>query len=185
MKKFKVLLCACFAVALAFALAGCAGNQQSQQEKQPEEQKTASVGDEIQVQTKYGDLNVTVEGFETDQATTEQYREYGDTWFDKDGTFCALTMTVENVSYENNDVTPADTLPLGNYVAALDDGAEMEPLNTGNAYGTYTNALNGYLNDFPTGKKAKVALTYCLTDVPSQITAKVGDTEVTMDVTAK
>lgn len=183
MRKAKVLLCACFALAMALALVGCGGQQK--EEQQPEEQKTANVGDEVQVQTKYGDLNVTVTGFETDKATTDQYRQYGGSWFDKDGTFCALTMTVENASYENRDITPSDTVPLGNYVAALEDGAEIEPLDTGIDYGTYTNALNGYLNDFPTGKKAKVALTYCLTEVPSQVTVKVGDTEVTVDVTAK
>lgn len=184
MRKLKALACAAFALAMVLALAGCGSQQQGQQQAQ-EEQKTANVGDEVQVQTKYGDLNVTVTGFETDKATTDQYRKIGGSWFDKDGTFAALTMTVENVSYENKDVTPADTLPIGNYVAALEDGAEMKPLDTGESYGTYTNALNGYLQDFPAGKKAKVALSYCLTDVPSQVTVKVGDTEVTVDVATK
>lgn len=176
----SAVLCA----ALAFGVVGCGQSSTQQgsgtQEQQTQEQKTASIGDTIEVQTKYGDLAVTVEGFETNSAYTEEYQDR--TWFGSGNTFCALLLTVENKSYQSGS---SNAVKIGDYISATIDGASIAPLDTGNPYDSYTNALNGWLNEFPTGSKVKCVLTYALRDVPTQVVAKVGDTEVTMDVTAR
>ena len=193
MSKLHLVGTIAVSAALALTLAGCGGNSsqqsndakqdQAQEQTQQQEKKTANVGEEVTVQTEYGDLAITVEGFETNAQMTEQYKDYS--WFGSGNTFGALLFTIENKSYDNTNMSPKGTVPLASYMTVMVDGASVTQLNSGNTYSSYENLLSSYMKDFTAGSKKKCAYTYALPTVPSQVVVKAGDTEITVPVTAK
>ncbi len=181
MKKkalIPLILCLAFAVVLTGCSGGNSGDSSKSKSNEPE---AANIGDVINVETSYGDLNITVEGFEANSSLTEQERQSVSTW-SADDIFCALLLTVENVSYEDTKTYPSDTIRLNKYSYLLVDGAAIEPLSSAFPYGNRTTALGGCVNNFPVGKNGKVAIPYCVTNVPETVVARVGDYEVTIPV---
>lgn len=178
MKK-KMLIPLALCLVCAVALVGCSGG--SSEKSKSSEPQTANVSDVISVETNYGDLNITVEGFETNSALTAECRNTGGTWFSQDGTFCALLLTLENVSYKDTN-TSSNSLNLSRYSYLLVDGAAIEPLTSGFPYENRTTAFAGYVDNFPVGKNGKVAIPFCVVDVPETVVAKIGDYQVTIPV---
>lgn len=141
------------------------------------------ITDAITVNTKYGTLEVTVDDFVTDEATTADYR--ATPMFGDNNTPGILELTVKNVSYNNPNEETADTVDLTQAVQLYVNGKTPDLLKSGLSYKGYESAYEGKIKCFSQGSTVKCNLAYELTDVPGQVTVKVGGEQYTMTVTAQ
>ena len=164
MKK-KLLLSAIVAV-FAFSLVGCSSqspddqdsstSEQSQEVSQEQETKTASIGESIPLTSDYGDLNITVDGFEISEEMTDQFVQYGDV--SEGNKVGLLLLVVENVSYSDpyNDGIVLDPSVYVND----EDGISISVMSSSLDYGKYTGAAGGFAPDINEGQSKRFALLY-------------------------
>ena len=140
----------------------------------------ASIGDEIPVSTKYGNLKVTVEGFETSADMTAN--SFSDTLTEGD-MLGLLLLLVENVSYE--DQYNQNSIALAPDVYVKDpSGVTLNPLSSSTDYGKYRGAAGGYA-ELPVGQKARIAVFYDVSPDMESVTVVAGNTSVDVPVARK
>jgi hypothetical protein len=173
-----------FAVVAAAAalLPGCSAQtaqpaQSAQEESDGPAEK--SIGDELAVSTKKGDVNVTVNGFDISQSLTADFQKY--TQIDAEHACGVLMLTVENVSYEDKD-NPGWIL-LDNYVLHVKDteGVSLAPMHTGQAYGDYEASGAGAV-ECDQGEKVRVAVCYSVDPSLSSVDVVTIDKSATVHV---
>lgn len=172
----RKLAYAAIAATMAVTLAGCAGAQSADQE----ETLTGAVGDRIEMTTTAGDIAITVDGFETNQAITDEFVELGHI---EDGKSVGLLkMTVENISF---DAQNGGYVPLSDIVYVKDEsGVTMNVLDRGKgASGEYEYAVWGQYKH-PEGATMRVAMPLVTSPSTVEVTAVVGGREVPVPVEA-
>lgn len=137
----------------------------------------------VLVSTRYGKLKVTVDGFVTNAAVTEDCRT--SPMFGDDSTAGMLLLTVENVSYHDPDAIPDDTVELGKCVKVNVGGKAPSLLDFSLAHDGYESAYQGKVQCFSAGTTLKCNLAYELTDVPSEVCVTVGDAQVMVPVSVE
>ncbi|MFU0811954.1 MAG: hypothetical protein ACFWTL_09935 [Atopobium sp.] len=163
-------------------LPGCSAQpSQSSQSTQKESDGPAekSIGDVLAVTTKKGDVNVTVNGFDISQSLTEENQKYK--LIDADHAWGILMLTVENVSYEDEN-NPGWIL-LDDYVLHVKDtdGVSLAPLHTGQAYGDYEASGAGAI-ECDQGEKIRVAVCYSVDPSLSSVDVVTIDNSATVHV---
>ena len=152
MKK-KLLLTALVAV-MAFVLCGCSqsnsqndNSDKGQEENQKQEIQTAEVGESIPITSEYGDISITVDGFEISDEMTDQFSQYG-----------LLLLVVENVSYSDpyNDGILLDPTVYVND----EEGISLTVMNSSLDYGEYMGAAGGFAPGVNEGQSKRVAILY-------------------------
>ena len=141
------------------------------------------IGKVFTVSTKYGTLEVQVDGFQTDEATTAEYR--ATPMFGDNNTPGILMLTVKNVSYNSPNEETADTVDLTQAVQLSVNGKTPELLKSGLSYNGYESAYEGKVKCFAPGTTLKCNLAYELTDVPGEVTVTVGGAQYTLPVVAQ
>lgn len=137
----------------------------------------------VLVSTRYGKLKVTVDGFVTNAAVTEDCRT--SPMFGDDSTAGMLLLTVENVSYHDPDAIPDDTVELGKCVKVNVGGKAGSLLGFSLAHDGYESAYQGKVQCFSPGTTLKCNLAYELTDVPGEICVTIGDAQVMVPVSVE
>ncbi len=137
----------------------------------------------ILVSTRYGKLKVTVDGFVTNAAATEDCRT--SPMFGENSTAGMLLLTVENMSYHNPDAIPDDTVELGKYVKMNVSGKAPSLLGFSLAHDGYESAYQGKVQCFSPGTTVKCNLAYELTDVPAEACVTIGDAQVMVPVSVE
>lgn len=145
--------------------------------------KTPAASRPVIVSTRYGKLKVTVDGFVTNAAVTEDCRT--SPMFGADSTPGMLLLTVENVSYHDPDAIPDDTVELRKCVQVNVGGKAPSLLDFSLAHDGYESAYQGKVQCFAPGTTLKCNLAYELTDVPSEVCVTVGDTQIMVPVSAE
>lgn len=179
MKKVAVIA---LALTLSLCMFGCGQQSASDNSEtgnpEPTEanNKTAKVGETIPVTTKYGDLEITVNGFEISDYMTDQFARYDQV---KDGLNVGLLLlTVKNVSYQYND----DYVSLSTDVYVNDgNGVSMTPMSSSLDYGEYKGAAGAYF-ECREGQSVYVAVLYQLDPSTTEVVANIGGTQVTVPV---
>jgi hypothetical protein len=163
--------------ATAVMLGGCAASQPTQP-TQPAQSgpADASVGDELDVSTKSGDVRVTVDGFEMSQSLTKEFQDY--TQIDADHACGVLMLTLENVSYESKSLVSnelGDCVDLNDVLRVKDgDGVSLDPMSTGDDYGDYESSAGGII-DCAKGEKVRVAVCYSVNPSLASVDVETAD----------
>lgn len=184
MKK-KLLLTALVAV-MAFALCGCSqsnnqsnDSEQTQEVNQEQEIQTAKVGESISLTSDYGDMNITVDGFEISDEMTDQFSQYGDV--SEGNKVGLLLLVVENVSYSDpyNDGILLDPTVYVND----EEGISLTVMNSSLNYGKYMGAAGGFAPGITEGQSKRVAILYQVDPEIENVEVHVADTVVDCPVT--
>nr|DAV41136.1 MAG TPA: hypothetical protein [Caudoviricetes sp.] len=147
--------------------------------KAEEEEKTAAIDEEIAVKTTFGDLKITVKGFETSDTLREQYNYNGN--IKDDETIGTLLLLLENVSYK--DQYNPDLVSLGEVITVKDaDGISIHALNSASDYGKYEGAAGGSLT-CKVDEKKRVAIFYLISKSMTTATVFVNKTKIEVPVT--
>lgn len=146
----------------AAAVAGCSSRQAAGDEGAVEEgpgepeERSADVGEEVDVSTKHGDLRVTVDGFETSEALREQEATFSEI---PDGeTIGVLMALVENVSYDDR-YNPGHVGLNGCMRVTDPDGVTISPMGMASPYGQYAPAAGAFFACV-VGERVRVAVWY-------------------------
>lgn len=184
-----------FAAMMAATLAGCASpepgqpiadSQNASEQNQAEvassaakpSPEQASVGDRIELSTKYGDIAVTVDGFVLNEKMAEDFAKYGQIQEGK--TVGLLQLTVENVSFKMND---NGDIPLSDFVYAEDSsGVAMTVMDSAFNNGDEYRPIAGGYCTCQQGKTIRVAIPCVADPVTTEVTAVAGDYEVKVPV---
>lgn len=186
MKKAGMLVAIVAAMVLALCLVGCSssGDASSEESQKPQEPKTAAIGESVPVATKYGDLEVAVDGFKIVSSLDPTFpNELAD-----GQTIGLALLTVKNVSYDMKTTTtntqgdPVSIVP--DVYTADADGVTMTAMSSSTDYGGYKGAAGGYYFT-KIGQTNKVALFYAVDPKLSSVTVHAGDYEVPVTVEAE
>lgn len=152
--------------------------------KEKEQEKTANIDEEVSATTKYGDIKITVKGFETSDDIRERYTgEYSTDKVSDTQTVGALLMLLENVSYK--DQYNPDDIDLQQAMTVKDaDGISLSPLNSAADYGQYEAAAGAFLS-CKVGEKKRAAVYYIVEKSMETATVMIGKTKVACPVTCK
>ena len=158
--------------------------KQEEKPKEPEQEKTANIDEEVSATTKYGDIKITVKGFETSDDIRERYTgEYSTDKVSDTQTVGALLMLLENVSYK--DQYNPDDIDLQQAMTVKDaDGISLSPLNSAADYGQYEAAAGAFLS-CKVGEKKRAAVYYIVEKSMETATVMIGKTKVACPVTCK
>lgn len=175
----------------AIGLAGCGTSGQepsgsAKQEKKPKAKKkavrkTANVGDAVEVKSKLGKLTITVEGCDASQSLTQQYQGGSEEIADGN-VVCALMLIVGNESVKDPDGNDGFNYTQAGIDFTTPDGVSVTPFSSGYDYKGYGDALAGYMLANK-GQTDREAVFFQVPDSTQEITAKLGDTDVTVPIT--
>lgn len=181
----RLTVCAlCFVLCIAL-LAGCSGASDNNETAGSQTSSSAvneevAVGEPMTVQTGKGDLEITVDGFETSADMRERFSSFET--IKKGKTIGMLLLKVKNVSYE--DEINEGYVMLGSDVYPIDaEGVSLDSLSMVYDYGEYSGAAGA---DFEcgVGQAKREALFYVVDDDITEITISVAGTEIPVDVKA-
>jgi hypothetical protein len=159
-------------------LPGCSAQSSQSGQKESDGPAEKSIGDELAVSTKKGDVNVTVNGFVINQALTTEFQNY--TQIDANHACGVLMLTVENVSYE--DKSNPGWILLDNMLHVKDtDGVSLSPMSTGDAYGDYEASAGGVI-ECDQGEKVRVAICFSVDPSLSSVDIVTVDNSATVHV---
>lgn len=170
------------------ALTGCGSADEStssqasdESASSQEEKQTAEVGEEVSVETSWGDLWITIDGCVVDDALNELYKdELGD-----GNVACAMLLVVDNESAKDEGTSDSSLFYQHFWIDFLDsDGVSLTPFNSGNDYKGYACALDGFLNA-KEGQKDKEAIFFQIPEGTESITAQLGNFEIQVPVEYK
>ena len=182
----KRLLITVFVAVMAFALCGCSqsnnqsnDSEQTQEVNQEQEIQTAKVGESISLTSDYGDMNITVDGFEISDEMTDQFSQYGDV--SEGNKVGLLLLVVENVSYSDpyNDGILLDPTVYVND----EEGISLTVMNSSLDYGEYMGAAGGFVPGVNEGQSKRVAILYQVDPEMENAEVHVADTVVDCPVT--
>lgn len=188
------VLVAVFAVVFSSALCACSTQQTAKEEpaameettdepqqvedtvtdQQAADDKTASVGDEIVIDSVYGEVKVTVDGFELSEGMRARYAR--GTNIRDSRTIGVLLLKIENVSYSN---------PYGDNYISLNgimrlkdgDGITLTEMSSTYEYGEYKGAGGPHF-DLPKGDTGKFAMFYIVSRDTDTVTLAIGDVTI-------
>ena len=134
--------------------------------------QNANLGDSIAVSTNKGDYNVVVNGFSTSKKMTEEKaRQDGSSEGEAIG---LLLLTVENVSYNDTDIT--DSIELEPDVSVVDsEGVTLHAEDWSLDYGKYDGAAGGYAHNVKQGQTKRVAVFYSVDASETTVDVVVGN----------
>lgn len=139
---------------------------------------SATVGEAVEVETKYGAVTVTVDGFEDSQEMRDEFAKYDKV--DDGMRVGLLLLVVKNDSCEMNEY---GTLFLDGDVYVEDsDGITINAMSGAYDYGQYE-AAPGYAFDCEVGQTKRVAVPFQIPEGTSEVTVVLGDTRVPVSVT--
>lgn len=182
----KKLLIAVLVAAMAFVLCGCSqpnsqndNSDKGQEVNQKQEIQTAKVGESISLTSDYGDMNITVDGFEISDEMTDQFLQYGDV--SEGNKVGLLLLVVENVSYSDpyNDGILLDPTVYVND----EEGISLTVMNSSLNYGKYMGAAGGFAPGINEGQSKRVAILYQVDPEIENVEVHVADTVVDCPVT--
>ena len=155
-----------------------------EKEQEQEQEKIANIDEEVSAATKYGDLKITVKGFETSDDIRGLYTgEYSTDKVSDTQTVGALLLLLENVSYK--DQYNPDDIDLQQAITVKDaDGISLSPLNSASDYGQYKAAAGAFLS-CKVGEKKRAAVYYIVEKSMETATVMIGKTKVACPVTCK
>jgi hypothetical protein len=171
------------------ALVGCGSESSSTDDEEssssdtadtPEEEQPteAAVGDVVAVSTEYGDVNVTIDGFETSQSMTDDFRSYGE--ITDSEVVGVLMLVLENVSFD--DGYNEGFVALDEVFRVEDpDGISVSYMNSGYDYGQYKCAAGAFA-ECAIGETARFAIMYAMSPSITQVTVVFPDVNTTVPV---
>lgn len=177
----------------AMALAGCESNdgqtvsepvsdvddgpeegEVAQGEQNDAEPTQASIGEAIGVETEYGDVSITVEGFASDTAINDQYAQY----LGEGMVVGMLLALVENVSYEWHE----SSVDLDDYMRVEDqDGVSISDFGLSPSFNEYKGYPGRYF-ECQIGEKKRVAMCFEMPVTTQSVTAVFGDVRVPIEI---
>lgn len=168
-------------VAIALVVSGCAKQATNDAPQESDEPKTAEVGEAVPVQTKNGDIEITVDAFEDNAKATDAMAEYGHI---SDGQRIGLLkVVVKNVSYEAKDSSLADYIDLTSGVSVIDaEGISLNDLSSAFDIGEYAGAAGGMV-ECKQGESKRAAIFYPTDVGATEVTVKAGDYTISVPVT--
>lgn len=132
-------------------------------------------GDVVTVGGKYGELKLTVDGFELNDTIRDRY---GNDEVGADNTIGILYLTVENVSYD--DSYNPGYVSLDSEVYLQDpDGVTLNPLSSGFGIGQYASAPGAFFY-CAKGQKVRVAVEYVVPKNVESVVLVAQDAKVTI-----
>ena len=158
--------------------------KQEEKPKEPEQEKTANIDEEVSATTEFGDIKLTVKGFETSDDIRGLYTgEYSTDKVSDTQTVGALLLLLENVSYK--DQYNPDRVDLKQVLIVKDaDGISLSPLNSAADYGQYE-AAAGAFPSCKVGEKKRVVVYYIVEKSMETATVMIDKTKVACPVTCK
>lgn len=168
-------------VAMALVVPGCARQAMNDTPEATNEPKTAEVGETVPVQTKNGDIEITVDAFEDNAKATDAMAEYGHI---SDGQRIGLLkVVVKNMSYEAKDSSLADYIDLTSGTSVIDaEGISLNDLSSAFDIGEYAGAAGGMV-ECKQGESKRAAIFYPIDAGASEVTVKAGDYTISVPVT--
>lgn len=183
----KTVLVFISAICLCTFLSGCSGSSDdskagstkegnTQQDTGQEEPVKGELNTPIKVSSKFGDLEVTIEGFDISEKMTNQFSDDVSEG-QKTG---VLKMIVKNDSIDTNQI---DGIPLYEAVYVNgEDGVSLTVLSSSIDYGKYEGCAGGYVDSIQQGQSKRVAFLYPVDANTENVEVNVKGTVVSVPV---